>query len=898
MASAINDLRKVDWHTLSKEEVLHILESRIDGLTDTEVRERLSLYGYNEIMEEKRRSPFAIFAKQFKEPLIIILLAATAISALIGELIDAVVIIAIVILATVVGFVQEYRSEKAIEALKKMAAPTARVIRNGGEKIIDARELVPGDVILVSVGDRIPADAFLLESFNLETDEASLTGESTPVEKRVETLPKETAIADRKNLLYMISAVTHGRGKAVVFATGMSTELGRIAGAVQTIEIGKTPFEIRIRQIGKLLSIIMLVVVCIISIIGFLRGHAIIEMMIWGISLAVAAVPEALPAVVAASLTIGVYRMAKQNAIVRRLPAVETLGSTTIICSDKTGTLTKGEMTVRKIYIYDRFADVTGVGYNSEGGVVGLDIGNGDINLLAKAGALCNDANVRVVNGMHMAMGDPTEASLVVLARKVGLSKDKLDAEFPRVYEVQFSSERKRMTTVNRLDDKYFAFMKGATETVIEHCNKVLANGGFNALDDKVRTRIMSVNNEMAGSGLRVLAIAYKELDTNHFSEDYVESGLTFIGLAGMMDPPRAEVIDAVAQCKSAGIDVIMITGDHKLTAEAIAKEIGVADKVKSMTGRELEEVDLPLLEKKVEEVKVYARVSPEHKLKIVQALKNRGHIVAMTGDGINDAAALKASDIGIAMGITGTQVTKEASSIVLTDDNFASIVSAVREGRRIMDNVKKYLVYLLPVNIGEIILFAFAVMMGWPLPLLAKHILYINLATDGSPAIALGMEPAEPDIMKRKPRNPKESIFSNTLQWFAGVSIIIAAISIFLFWYVLELNGWTEFAVNKARTMLFGLIVFEEIFFALSCRSLKHSIPTLGFFSNRLLLYSLIGESLVILFIMNHAALMEIFGLIALGMSDWILIMILAPTTFLYSEIVKAIARKRQHLE
>jgi Ca2+-transporting ATPase len=517
--------------------------------------------------------------------------------------------------------------------------------------------------------------------------------------------------------------------------------------------------------------------------------------------------------------------------------------------------------------------------------------------LLAKTAALCNDANVKVVNGIHTAIGDPTEAALVVLAAKVGLSKDKLDAEFPRVSEVQFSSERKRMTTVNRIDNKYFAFMKGATETVIEHCTKVLANGSFNTLDDKARARILSVNNEMAAGGLRVLAFAYRELDTNNFSEDYVESDLTFIGLVGMMDPPRAEVIDAVAQCKSAGIDVIMITGDHKLTAEAIAKEIRIADKVESMSGKELEEVDLPSLEKQVEEVKVYARVSPEHKLKIVQALKNKGHIVAMTGDGINDAAALKASDIGVAMGITGTQVTKEASSIVLTDDNFASIVSAAKEGRRIMDNVKKYLVYLLPANIGEIILFAFAIMIGWPLPLLAKHILYINLATDGSPAIALGMEPAEPDIMKRKPRNPKESIFSNTLPWFIGVPIIMATVSIFLFWYVLEVNGWTEFAVDKARTMLFGFLVFGEIFFAFSCRSLKHSIPRLGFFTNRLLVYSLIGESLLILFIMNYTSLMEVFGLVTLGLADWMLILLLAPLKFVYSEIVKANRRRKRGL-
>ncbi len=895
MAHTALHSKNVDWHTLSAEEMLQILHTRPNGLTDAEAKQRLSLYGYNEIVEEKKRSPIAIFAKQFKEPLIIILLVATAISALVDELIDAIVIISIVILATIVGFVQEFRSENAIAALKKMAAPTVIVIRNGEERAIDAAELVPGDMILVSVGDRIPADAYLLEPFDLEIDEASLTGESIPVEKRIERLPKETQIADRRNILHMITSVTHGKGKAVVFATGMDTELGKIAGAVQTIEIGKTPFEIRIREIGKLLSIVMLVVAGLISAVAFLRGHAILEMLIWGISLAVAAVPEALPAVVAASLTIGVYKMAKQNAIVRRLPAVETLGSTTVICSDKTGTLTKGEMTVRKIYLCDRFADVTGVGYSNEGSIVGWELNETSLILLVKAAALCNDARVKFVNGKHTSIGDPTEAALVVLASKVGLLKDKFDVEFPRVSEVQFSSERKRMTTVNKINNEYFSFMKGAIETVMEHCCSVIVQGGLGKLDEKMIAKILSVNNEMASSGLRVLALAYKKLDTNNFDKQYVESDLTFIGLVGMMDPPRSEVIDAVKQCKSAGIDVIMITGDHKLTAEAVAKEIGITDRTSSMSGEELEEIDIPSLQKKLEEIKVFARVSPEHKLKIVQALKSKSHIVAMTGDGINDAAALKASDIGIAMGITGTQVTKEAASIVLTDDNFASIVSAVREGRRIMDNVKKYLVYLLPVNIGEIILFALGVMMGMPLPLLAKHILYINLATDGSPAIALGMEPTEPDVMKRKPRNPKEGIFSNTLPWFVGVSILIGAMSILLFWHVLEVNGWTEFAVDKARTMVFGFIVFEEIFFALSCRSLRRSITTLGFFSNRLLVYSVIGQSLVTLFIMNHVPLMEIFDLVALGLSDWILIFILTPVTFVYSEIVKVVVGRKE---
>ncbi len=776
-----------------------------------------------------------------------------------------------------------------------MAAATIRVIRSGEDKIINTRELVPGDIILVSVGDRVPADALLLEDFGLKTNEASLTGESTPVGKHCGVMPKETTVADRKNILHMITTVTHGRAKAVVFATGMSTELGKIAGAVQSIEIKKSPFEIRMKRIGKLISIVMIVVVGIISIIGLLRGNELLEMLIWGISLAVAAIPEALPAVVAASLAVGVYRMAKKNAIVRRLPAVETLGSTTIICSDKTGTLTKGEMTIRKVYLYNKFADVTGSGYSSEGNVIGLDTHDPDLILLAKTASLCNDAKVKLSNGDHIAIGDPTEAALVVLANKVGLVKQSLDVEFQRISEVQFSSERKRMTTINRENNNYFAFMKGAPETIIEHCSNVLSSHNTISLDDKIRTRILSVNNEMAANGLRVLALAYKKIDSDNFNEDYVENQLTFIGLVGMMDPPRTEVIDAITKCKSAGIDVVMITGDHKLTAEAIAKEIGiVGTETKSMSGTELEEIDIQTLENKIDKIKVFARVSPEHKTEIVQALKNKGHIVTMTGDGINDAAALKAADIGVSMGITGTQVTKEASSIVLADDNFASIVSAVKEGRQIMDNVKKYLVFLLPSNIGEVIFFTFSIMMGWPLPLLAKHILYINLVTDGLPAIALGMEPAEPDIMSRKPRDPKENIFSNTLPWFIGVTVIIGSLSALLFWQVLEINDWSDFAISKARTMLFGFIVFQEIFFAISCRSLRHSIPALGLFKNKLLVYSLIGESLLVLLFMNYSTLMGIFDFVTLELTDWLLILILAPTSFVYSEVLKIVLRRR----
>lgn len=889
---------KPDWHALSRDQVLDILKTSENGLTEKEAKDRLTIYGPNAIKEERRKSAGALFAKQFKEPLIIILLAATTISAIIGELVDALVIVAIVALAAIVGFVQEYKSEKAIEALKKMAAATCRVIRDGEEKLIDVSEIVPGDVILVAAGDRVPADAYIIESFNLETNEAPLTGESAPVPKSAGVLTKETAVADRTNILYTITTVTHGRGKAVVFGTGMNTELGKIAGEVQRIELQKTPFEIRMRHTGKLLSAIMLAVVGIISVLAFIRGHGIVEMMVWSISLAVAAVPEALPAVIAASLTLGVYRMAKRNAIVRRLPAVETLGSTTVICSDKTGTLTKGEMTVRKLYVHDRYASVTGTGYDLEGRIDHSGISGDHIVLLAKTAALCNDASIRESGGGGVKMmGDPTEIALLVFAKKSGIRKQMVEAESPRIGEVPFTSERKMMTTVHR-GLGFRVFTKGAVEEVLNRC-ATITTADFTTvpIDSHIKDKIMSANNEMAAMGLRVLAFASRELRSDNIAESEIEANLNFLGIVGMIDPARPEVVDAVSDCKAAGIDVIMITGDHKLTAMAVAQEIGITNKKEvetiAVSGKELDTMNDATLEEQAGKIKIYSRVSPEHKLRIVQALKKKGHIVAMTGDGTNDAPALKAADIGIAMGITGTQVTKESSSVILADDNFATIVSAVREGRRIFDNVKKYLVYLLSANISEIIILAFSVIAGWPFPLLAKHILYINLATDGSPAIALGLEPHEPDIMKRKPRNPKESLFLGITKWLVGIPIVLAITSLSLFWYVLEVNAWqSEFAIAKARTMMFGLIVFFELFFALSCRSFSHNINKLGLWSNKLLIYSLIGESTVILLIMNHPVLQEVFELVSLDMADWTIMLLLATTGFVFSEIVKLIAR------
>lgn len=894
------------WHALDREAVFAALRTGAGGLSEGEAAGRLAAYGYNQIAEEKGPSPASIFAKQFKEPLVVILLAATAISAALGEAADAAIIMAIVVMASIVGFVQEYRSEKAMEALRRMAAATCRAVRGGQERVIDVKELVPGDVISMAAGDRVPADAYLFESFNLQADEAPLTGESAPVAKSPAPVRADAPVAERTNILHTATTVTYGRGRAVVFATGMETQLGRIASAVQGIERQKTPFEVRMRHLGKVLSAMMLAVVAAVSVAGLARGHELVEMLLWSISLAVAAVPEALPAVVATSLTLGVYQMAKRNAIVRRLPAVESLGSTTVICCDKTGTLTKGEMTVRQVYVFDGAAAVTGSGYSLEGRVENGRIDGQDLALLASCAALCNDASLSMQkDGKVLAAGDPTEAALVVFAAKAGVDRNEAVSRHPRVYEVPFTSERKRMTTVHLLEGGEGscrrAYMKGAVETVVARCAQARAGGSVRPLDWETAARIHAANERMASSGLRVLAMAYKDIGgEDELTEEGVEEGLVFIGLAAMMDPPREETAAAVAQCRDAGIRVVMITGDHRLTAEAVAREIGIetagAGRA-TMSGAEIEAASIEELERAACETAVYSRVSPEHKLRIVRALKAKGHVVAMTGDGTNDAPALKAADIGVAMGVTGTQVAKESSSMVLADDNFVTIVMAVREGRRIVDNVKKYLAYLLSANISEIALLTFAILAGWPFPLLAKHLLYINLATDGSPAIALGMEPAEQGVMKRRPRDPKEGVFAGTLWLMAGIPAILATTSLVLFWLAMEQGGWeadNAAVVDRARTMVFGQIVFFELLFALSCRSLKQGIVSLGLLRNKVMIYSLAGESAAVLFIMNHPAAQALFDFAPLSAADWALMLAFAATGFAYAEAAKWVRRRR----
>jgi Ca2+-transporting ATPase len=742
---------------LNIDEVLSQFNSTADrGLSKAEASRRLMEYGPNELQAARRISPWAILFEQFKNILVLILLIAVVLSAFLGHSIEAIAIAVILLFAVLLGFVQEYRAERAIEALKRMAAPTATVIRDGEEMDMPARDLVPGDIILIRAGDRIPADARLIEAVNLQIEEASLTGESVPVEKNTQPLPDvELAVGDRKNMAYAGTVATYGRGRGLVVATGMQTEFGKIAQLLQTVETGKTPLQENLDKVGRLLARVGIAVVVLIVGLGLFRGQPFLEILIFGIALAVAVVPEALPAVVTISLAIGVQRMVKRNALIRRLSAVETLGSTSVICSDKTGTLTKDEMTIRKIFAAGQMLEVSGAGYDPHGEFSR----NGSIvepspalMTLLRAAVLASDAHLvqNSESGQWHIKGDPTEGALIVAAAKAGLDKTDLDTRFPRVHEIPFTSETKRMTTLHTSPDGLVAHSKGAPEVILDSCTHQLTETGEAELKQPEKEAILETGRQMASNALRVLALACK----SNADLENAERGMVFLGLVGMIDPPRPEAKSAVQTSEQAGVKAVMITGDHPLTAQAIARELGILKEGRVVTGMELEAMSETEFEREVENIEVYARVSPAHKLRVVTALQKKGHVVAMTGDGVNDAPALKKADIGIAMGITGTDVTKEAAAMTLTDDNFASIVAAVEEGRGVFGNIKKYLMYLLSSNIGEIVLMMGASLLGLPLPLSAVQILYVNLATDGLPAALPQI--FETDLMRRKPRNPR----------------------------------------------------------------------------------------------------------------------------------------------
>lgn len=887
----IEDKSSTRWHTLAVDESLARLNSGPRGLSSDEVAKRLQEFGPNELQSNDRISPWSILLEQFKNVLIIILLLATALSAFLGHGVEAIAITVIVLFAVILGFIQEFRAERAIEALRELAAPAATVIRDGHEERVPARDLVPGDLIVLATGDKVPADARLVDAINLQTVEAPLTGESAPVEKHSAPLPDaQLPAADQKNMAFAGTAVTYGRGRALVVATGMATEFGKIARMLQDVDTTKTPLQKNLDRIGKSLARAAFAVVFVIVILGLFRGQPFIEMLIFGVALAVAVVPEALPAVVTISLALGVKRMVRRNALIRRLPAVETLGSTSVICSDKTGTLTKDEMTVRKLYVDGQMIEVSGTGYEPRGTFSANGSGAArpaSLSMLLQAAVLASDARVEQKNGAGTweVKGDPTEGALVVAAAKAGLNKPELDKEFSRVSEIPFTAETKRMTTLHQTPGGVVAYSKGAPEVIVQSCSLQLTASGVERLDEARRSDVLDQARQMAGEALRVLGIAYKP----HAAVTDAETDMTFLGLAGMIDPPRPEAKAAVRKCEEAGIKVMMITGDHPLTAKAVAEELGLSKNGRVVNGAELEAMDDAQLEREVESIEVCARVSPAHKLRVVTALQNCGQVVAMTGDGVNDAPALKKADIGIAMGITGTDVSKEASAMTLTDDNFASIVAAVEEGRGIFSNIKKYLMYLLSSNIGEIGLMAGATLAGLPLPLTAVQILYVNLATDGLPALALAVDPPEEGLMQRAPRNPRRGIFTRpvVLLMLAG-GVWSAIINLGLFVWALSSGR----SVQEAMTMTFVSLVLIQFFKAYNFRSDRQSVLHQPF-ANKWLNLAIVWELIMLGFILYVPVLERVFGTFPLTGIDWVIIVAAALTVSPVLELTKWVERR-----
>jgi Ca2+-transporting ATPase len=880
------------YHSVKINDVFKKFDTSKEGLSFKEANKRLKEHGPNEIEKGEKVNPLKILLSQFKDALIIILLAAAIISAVLKEEIDAIVISAIVIASVILGFTQEYRAERAAEALQKMVSPTATVIRESEEQEVDAKKIVPGDILKIAAGDKIAADVRLFQTNNLQIDESALTGESTSVDKDVEIIDQNTNLADRINMAYSGTIVTYGNGLGVVVATGMESEFGKIASMLQEVEEEQTPLQKRMREIGRLLIAVSVFVVSIVTGLGIVRGHELFEMFLWGVSLAVAAVPEALPAVVTGSLAIGMRKMAERNAIVKELPAVETLGSTTVICSDKTGTLTKGEMTVKKIFYQNEIFNVEGSGYSPKGNIENVDLIKK--SNVAKISILCNDSQLMEENGEYKIKGQPTEAALLVMASKICESIEETKKKYPRISDIPFSSKRKMMTTIHKLgDNSKFAAVKGAPEVILKKCNRTEADGNEKRLDEDMRKHILKTNNELAKDALRVIALAYKNMppDKEEFTEED-EKDLIYVALAGMIDPPRDEVKRSIDRCKKAGMRVIMVTGDNKLTALAIAKNLEITDNDEALDGSGISKINDDEFKKKLKYVNVFARVSPEHKMRIVRILKDDGEIVAVTGDGVNDAPALKNSDIGIAMGITGTEVTKEASDMVLMDDNFSTIVSAIERGRGTFDNVKKYLSFLLSSNTGEIIVMFVAGLIGLPLPLIALQILWVNLVTDGFPAMALGVDPPEPDVMQRPPRSPKASVFDTgvkTIIFIIGVIMAISCLTVF-YWYLKK----SPDEIVKAQTMVFTIMVMFELFNAFNCRSTRYSLTKINPFQNKYLIIAVTLSIILQVVVIYTPALSIIFNTVALTMGDWLIVLIACLPAIIGVEIGKSIVKHK----
>ncbi len=938
------------WTQKSVDEVFKELNTDPErGLSADEVTRRQEKYGLNELIDRGGKSPWRILAEQFTEVLVIVLIVAALISAFLGDVEDTVVILAIVVLNAAIGFRQEYRAEKAMAALKKLSTPEVKVHRDGTTKKIPATELVPGDIVLLEAGDAVPADGRLIESANLRIQEAALTGESEPVEKDWQFIGNsETPLADRRNMAYKGTNVTYGRGTMVVVATGMDTELGHIAEMLQTVESEPTPLQKRLARLGKTLAVLVLLIVGVIFVVGLMRrppdrefSDYVRELFLTAVAMSVAAVPEGLPAVVTIALSLGAQRMLKRNALIRKLPAVETLGSVTTICSDKTGTLTRNEMTVTVLDVAGRRVDVTQRFRGKE--KVGATLSaadaqelreNSSLALLLLGGALCNDATIELddsgENRHYRIVGDPTEAALVAAAAEVGMDKSRLEKALPRDSELPFDSDRKRMTTIHHiesLDDLpegiqrlarqkgngpvRVAFTKGAVDGLLDVSNRYWDDGEVKPLDDAVRQRIAEAHDRLAAEGVRVLGVAFELLDPQRAPEEYAhdeaERHLVFVGLVGMIDPPRPEAEEAVATCRAAGIRPVMITGDHPLTARNIAARLGIyatqsngvsgsasglpKESQAVITGQQLNNLSPAEFDRVAKETSVFARVSPEHKLRLVQALQRQGEIVAMTGDGVNDAPALKQADIGVAMGITGTDVAKEASAMVLRDDNFATIVAAVREGRIVYDNIRKFIKYALTGNTGELWAMFIAPFLGMPLPLLPLQILWVNLVTDGLPGLAFSGEPGERNTMHRPPHPPGESIFARGMGWHVlWVGFLLGMVSLATGWWYWRAGAETIYW----RTMVFTVLTLSQMGHALAIRSERDSLFQQGVLSNKFMIGSVLLTFVLQLALLYVPWLQRVFDTTAISLPDLAICLVLSTLVFWCVELEKLIRRMR----
>ncbi|MFC1917186.1 cation-translocating P-type ATPase [Chloroflexota bacterium] len=878
------------WYQLSTDDALQALKTRRSGLSGAEAAERLQKYGGNELKGKKKTPPILVFLRQFLSPLIYVLLLAVVVSIAVQHFIDAGVVLGVLLLNAIIGFIQETRAEEAMAALMQMAAPKAKVRRGNSVKLLLAREVVPGDIVLLETGDKVPADARLIDISNLKVNEASLTGESMPVDKHTREIRGEVVMAEKKNMVYLGTIITSGRATAVIVSTGMSTEMGKIASEIQEIKPQKTPLQKSISKLSRFLVFFFLGICTLLVVVGILQGLELLEIFLLAVAAAVSAIPEGLPAVVTVTLAIGMRVMARRNAIIRKLVAVETLGSATVICSDKTGTLTLNEMTVRRLYLNGQWVEVTGEGYEPKGefhrdGSKIDPAGDASLLLLLRIGALCNDALLTSGEDCCDIVGDPTEGALLVAAAKAGMDKEKLEKAYPRLDEIPFQSEWQYMATLHPWDGKRVVYVKGSPEKMLALSTRVLKGEEVLPLEDADVAQIMEASTDMAKEAMRVIAMGYIELERapEDLEDEDMKGNVVFVGLVGMADPPREEAKEAIRLCKQAGIKVVMITGDYKVTAESIARQLELPAG-KTLTGVELIHMNDEELAEQVEDISVFARIEPLHKLKIVNAFKNRGHIVAMTGDGVNDAPALKAANIGIAMGITGTDVAKEASDMVLTDDNFASVVAAVDEGRAIFGRLRNVIFFLLSTNIGELLALILTLSFVGKAPLLAVQIIWVNLVTDTAAAVPLGLEPKAGDELKQPPRHPKVGLL------YPGLLLRVAFLGTMLSLGVLLVFNWAQarFGLEEARTIAFCTLVSFEWFRAFNARSDELTVFKIGIFSNRWLLRSISLAIMLQMAVIYVPFLRVAFHTAPLSLGQWGVALLPGASLFLIEEIRK----------